>query len=165
MKLPVCFYTLSSVRVCVCVCFLQAAVISMIEATLETRSDNERVWQPFIHTTLLCAARLAEILTGNVFNVSNPSFVKGCNDQLSDEAVYENICDLKSDVVRIFLEIKGSEKIPHFLLGQRGEHIFSQMLQQVALVLRSGMWNHELLCGAATSTVWYLFEAQDVSPE
>ena len=68
--------------VCVCVCFLQAAVISMIEATLETRSDNERVWQPFIHTTLLCAARLAEILTGNVFNVSNPSFVKGCRVHL-----------------------------------------------------------------------------------
>lgn len=121
-------------------------MISMIEATLETRSDNERVWQPFIHTTLLCARRSVEILTENVFNVvSNPSSVKGCNDQLSDEAVYEIICDLKSDVMRILLEIKGSEKILHFLLGQRGEHIFSQNSKW--------LWCYSQVCGTMSYCV------------
>ena len=75
------------------------------------------------------------------------------------------VCVSETGIMWILLEVKGSEKISHHLKGERGEHIFSQMLQQVALALLSRMWKRELLCGVVTSTDWYLFKVHDVSSQ
>lgn len=124
------------------------------------RHDNERQLQPVVHSMLYCAAQAAQNRSREYFVVSEPSVYQSRADRVSDEAVMEAISE--GDVIRILLEVKGSHVFPRCFY-QAGQQVFSQLIQQVALALKSNLWKKEILSGIVTRDEWLMFRIVDKS--
>ena len=124
------------------------------------RHDNERQVQPIIHAMLHCAVDAAvrsSVPGTDYIVVSEPAVVKDLEGRVSDEAVLQTIA--QNGLIRILLEVKGTNVFPYkFSSGQR---VFSQLVQQVALALKSKLWERKLMCGISTRGKWYLFRIID----
>lgn len=135
------------------------------------RNDDERKVQPVIHEILTCAAEAAETIASrnrSYLVVSEPSVVTGkqSDKQLSDESVVEigssGVAVAEEGVMRILVEIKGTGVFPYFFhRSDRCDAVFSQIIQEAALSLKSGLWRKELLCGIASRGKWFTFKVLD----
>lgn len=135
-------------------------------ALFDLRYDEELQIRPIIHSMLVCAAISAEKKVKSnggsreFLVLAEPSVEAGRPDRLSDEAVMEVV--VEKGVFRIILEVKRS----HGYSENFGESFvlpFSHVIQQVALALKSGKWEKEIICGIATRKVWFLFRVRNES--
>lgn len=160
--------------------------VSIDEATLLTsvlefkgpykkmHGEAERMLQPVIHSTLLCAAQSAQDHTGRQFFVTTePVVFQDSTKLFANEVVYEGmntdgmgIGVSTDDVMKILVEVKGRKSFPRsFEHFDKFDQSFSQLIQEAALALVSGKWHSELLIAVATIDWWYMFRIVDESDD
>ena len=126
------------------------------------RYYDERMIQPVIHSTLLCAAGSARENTecDHDFNATTDSQLPlFMSFQITAS---ESVVDGKA--YRILVEIKGTGTFPYNLACTDGlDPLFCQVMQLAALALINQKWHAELLYAAVTADKWYLFNIEDIS--
>lgn len=133
-------------------------------ALFRPRDDDEALVRPIIHNLLQCVALRAESNSTparEFLVLSEPAVDAYTKDRVSDEAVAEVVAD--GGLFRILVEVKGSRVLLKDTPMRIPRQPFCQLIQEVALALKSGMWKGELLGAVATHNIWQLFIIKDVS--
>lgn len=137
---------------------------------LHPRHDDEGIVRPIVHGFLQCAAFAAEMLSATTgpsrefLILAEPSVEANRTDRLSDESIVEIVTD--GTFFRILVEVKGSNVIKSDSCKiEIPCRPFCQLIQQVALALKSGKWKNKLLAALSTGKVWLFFEITDASDD
>ena len=134
-------------------------------ALFHPRSDDEAPVRPIVHNILQCAALAAESSSSaparEFLVLSEPAVDTDTKDHVSNEGIVEVVAD--GGLFHILVGVKGSSVLPSTYPIKILCQPFCQLIQEVAMLLKSGMWEGELLAAVATRNIWRFFIIKDVS--